>query len=119
MSKKEFEERISACYPYVRDIYMRYEPVFSEDLISLSWYPGWNHIVEGMLRTIERDNRNRKKKTSVVQIKSHFCSLYVHYYSSDLGYDKLMNSADLACQQSCRACGYLINLGDVYCDQCG
>jgi len=118
MSKKDFEERISTCYPYVRDLYRKYESVFSDDLKSLSWYPGWSHIVEGMLRELERDNKNRKVKTEIVHIKSHFYSLYVHYYSEGNRHADLIECADLACRCSCRACGDLIKLGGLYCEQC-
>ena len=118
MSKKDFEERLSVCYPYVRELYERYEHIFSDDLVSLSWYPGWSHVVEGILRSFEENNRTSDKKQTIVQIKSHFCSLYVHYYGSGKKFDKLLKSADIACQCSCRACGHLIKMGDVYCEQC-
>ena len=118
MSKKEFEERLSVCYPYVRDIYQKYEAVFSDDLVFLSWYPGWSHIIEGVLKVLEKDNEGRKDKVEIVHIKSHYCSLYIHYYSRADRYEDLMQYADMACRCSCRACGDLIKLGDVYCEQC-
>ena len=40
------------------------------------------------------------------------------HYGSGKRYDDLLKAANLACQYSCRACGNLIKLGDVYCDQC-
>lgn len=118
MSKKDFEERISVCYPHIREIYERYRDVFDEDLIALYWYPGWSHIIEGVLRTIEESNKVDKNKTSIVHIKTQFRSLYVHYCGSGTRHDSLMKTADLACQYSCRECGNLIKLGDVYCEQC-
>lgn len=118
MGKKEFEERLSVCYPHVREVYEEYRNVFSEDLISLEWYPGWGHIIEGILRTIEENNKENNQQASIVHIKTQFCSLYVHYYGSGKRYDNMLKAADLACQYSCRACGSLIKLGDVYCEHC-
>tara|TARA_B100001093_G_C26823493_1_gene1012965 strand:- start:450 stop:794 length:345 start_codon:yes stop_codon:yes gene_type:complete len=113
MSKKEFEKRLATGPEYIKNIYYGYEHLFAEDLISVYWYPGWSHIVEGFLRTIERD-----KGTKIVKIKSHFSHLYVHYYSAGDDYADALDHINYYCVRSCRYCGDLIKLGDKYCEQC-
>ena len=113
MSKSEFEKRLQTGPEYIKDVYYNYKHVFSEDLISVYWYPGWTHIVEGFLRTVEKD-----KKTQIVKIKSHFSHLYVHYYSSGGDYSVTLDYINYYCMRSCRYCGDLIKLGDLYCEQC-
>ena len=113
MSKRAFEERVNLGPKYIRDIYYDYEHLFSEDMISIYWYPGWTHIIEGFLRTIEKD-----KKTQIVKIKSHFNHLYVHYYSSGVNYSTSLDYINYYCSVSCRFCGDLIKLGNNYCEQC-
>lgn len=113
MSKADFERRLLHAPSYIKDIYDEYEYVFSEDLISVWWYPGWSHIVEGLLKTVSRIDGAK-----VVKIKSHFSFLYVHYYSRG---DELVRTLDYInyyCSISCRSCGNLVNLGDTYCEQC-
>ena len=113
MSKREFEERMHLAPKYIRDIYDNYEALFSEDLISIYWYPGWTHIVESFLRTIEKD-----EKTQIVKIKSHWSHLYVHYYTSGNNYAVTLDYINYYCSVSCRQCGDLIKLGDIRCEQC-
>lgn len=113
MSKKDFERRLRHMPMHVRELYNEYKHIFSEDLISLWWFPGWTHIVESLLRKLERD-----EKVEIVRIKSHYSYLYIHYYSSNDKYKRLLQSVNYCCSISCRLCGTLIKLGDHYCEQC-
>ncbi len=113
MSREDFEKRLKFQPPYIRNIYKEYRNVFSDDLVSLHWYPGWSHIVEGLLRKVSED-----PECKIAKIKSHFSHLYIHYYSTGEKHDYLLESVNYYCSRSCKHCGNLINLGDMYCEYC-
>jgi len=65
MSKQDFEKRLTHGPYWIKDLYYRYQHVFADDLVSVYWFHGWSHIIEGMLRNFEKDLTDSDKYPGV------------------------------------------------------
>ncbi len=113
MSKQDFEKRLTHGPYWIKDLYYRYQHVFADDLVSVYWFHGWSHIVEGMLRNFEKD-----PNAKIVKIKSHFSQIHVHWYGQGDGQEDLIDEVNYCCAISCKDCGQVIELGERYCEFC-